>query len=148
MSNPDASHVKEPLRYRSSARLDGSRPFNSATPLLLLYRLSLLLAPYHVLLQETPQTCTHFHPLLSFFLSPPPPLSPGLWYQAICVSCASTPFFSSQPRAPDPPRAPPPSTPPLARRWLCRLISSEIGELQARAHMHRHFSYSKRHFRH
>lgn len=34
------------------------------------------------------------------------------------------------------------------RRRLCRLISSEIGELQASAHRHQHFSCHKRHFSH
>ncbi len=125
-----------------------SSPSAPSLCIMCLYKTSLLLYP-------TPSS--HFPPLLlslSLSFSHLHPSHPSLWYPAICVSCASTPPPPLHPppplspRAPDPPRAPPPSSAPPARRRLCRLISSEIGELQARAHMHRHFSCSKRHFRH
>lgn len=67
---------------------------------------------------------------------------------AVPAPLLSPSFSSSQPPGPGPPACATPSSAPPARRRLCRLISSEIGELQARAHMHRHFSCSKRHFRH
>lgn len=111
---------------------------------------------YHVLVQER---LTPHHPLIS---SPPSLTQPLFlhlhlfhpvsgtqpYVSAVPAPLPSYSSSSSQPPGPGPPACATPSSPPPARRWLCRLISSEIGELQARAHMHRHFSCSKRHFRH
>lgn len=114
-SKSDASHVKEPLQSRSSARLSGSRPFSSAAPLLLLYRLSALLTPYHVLLQahlKPVPTSILFTFSLFFSLATSTPFTRSALPSHMCQLCQHPLLLLSAPRPRTPRvRHPPPLLP-------------------------------------